>query len=309
MCCLFGLIDTRKLLPGKQKSRLLHALATAAELRGRDASGIAYNTREKLVIRKAPVPGHLLQSAVGTDAVAVMGHTRMTTQGDAKKPETNHPFAGNTPAGPFALAHNGVLYNDRMLRHALRLPETPIETDSYIAVQLLEKRGALDFSTLRSMAETVEGSFTFTVLDRQDNLYIVKGDNPFCLLRWPRLGLFLYASTEEILELALRKTRFNPKGAVRVPLVSGEILRIDRKGGLTRSTFDDSGFCSGFYSGYDSYPHSPGFRSLRRRHGQSDTLRDLKAVAHACGYSPEAIDHLAARGFQPEEIEEFLYQA
>lgn len=45
-----------------------------------------------------------------------------------------------------------------------------------------EKKKALHFDSLRYMAERVEGSFTFTVLDREDDLYIVKGDNPFCLV-------------------------------------------------------------------------------------------------------------------------------
>ena len=64
-------------------------------------------------------------------------------------------------------------------------PKTRIETDSYIGVQLIEQKGTLDFSSLRYMAEQVEGSFTFTVLDAEDSLYIVKGDNPFCLYYFP----------------------------------------------------------------------------------------------------------------------------
>lgn len=59
----------------------------------------------------------------------------------------------------FALAHNGVLYNDKALRRSLHLPGTKIETDSYAAVQLIERQKALSFSSLRSMAESVEGSF------------------------------------------------------------------------------------------------------------------------------------------------------
>ena len=103
----------------------------------------------------------------------------------------------------FALAHNGVLYNDMTLRKGLHLPKTKIQTDSYIAVQLIEQKKALNFDSLKYMAEEVEGSFTFTVLDRRDRLYIVKGDNPLCLLHLPSLGLYLYASTEEILRRAM----------------------------------------------------------------------------------------------------------
>ncbi|UQT46789.1 hypothetical protein M5E87_16235 [Flavonifractor plautii] len=38
------------------------------------------------------------------------------------------------------MAHNGVLHNDGYLRRSLSLPKTKIETDSYIAVQLIEQK-------------------------------------------------------------------------------------------------------------------------------------------------------------------------
>ena len=50
MCCLFGLIDYGHTLSGKQKSRIISTLATACEVRGKDATGIAYNNNGKLCI-------------------------------------------------------------------------------------------------------------------------------------------------------------------------------------------------------------------------------------------------------------------
>ena len=44
-----------------------------------------------------------------------------------------------------------------------------------MAVQLIEQQGALTPASLKTMAEAVEGSFVFTVLDEQDNFYFVKG--------------------------------------------------------------------------------------------------------------------------------------
>ena len=76
-----------------------------------------------------------------------MGHTRMTTQGNERFNRNNHPFRGKTPDGIFTQAHNGVLWNDRVLREMLKLPATNIETDSYIAVQLIKQKKALDFSS------------------------------------------------------------------------------------------------------------------------------------------------------------------
>lgn len=60
------------------------------------------------------------------------------------------------------------------LRKIEHLPDTIVETDSYVAAQLLEKEGAVNLSSLSNMAEKARGSFTFTVLNR-DGLYIVRG--------------------------------------------------------------------------------------------------------------------------------------
>ena len=99
----------------------------------------------------------------------------MTTQGSPKKNYNNHPFLGRTKDGYFALAHNGVLYNDMKLKESEELPNTCIETDSYIAVQLLEKYGELSFETIAKMSEAVIGSFVFTMLTDDNTLYISKG--------------------------------------------------------------------------------------------------------------------------------------
>lgn len=39
----------------------------------------------------------------------------------------------------FALAHNGIIYDDMELKKEYRLPQSKVETDSYVAVQLLEQ--------------------------------------------------------------------------------------------------------------------------------------------------------------------------
>ena len=94
---------------------------------------------------------------VPRDATVVLGHTRMTTQGDARLNQTNHPLPGRTPDHRFALAHKGVLFNDKLLRKKYKLPATNVETDSYVAVQLLEQYGTMDFDGLEYMAEQLEG--------------------------------------------------------------------------------------------------------------------------------------------------------
>ena len=235
-----------------------------------------------------------------------MGHTRMTTQGDARKNRNNHPFLGCVENKPFALAHNGVLWNDGILRRAKHLPKTRIETDSYVAVQLIEQKNALDFLSLKDMAETVEGSFTFTVLDQRENLYFVKGDNPLCLYYYPHCGLYLYASTEAILNRALKRLHLPVGKPERVELNCGDILKLRPTGQMDRSSFDATNLLCP-WSSFSLYPVQRETVPQQRR-AEPEYLDTLKGVAAYYGYEPSSIDELLDVGFSTDDIEEILYE-
>lgn len=116
MCCLFGLLDIKHSLSAKEKSRIMSILGTFCEARGVDATGYSYVSNRNLIIKKKAVPAHEMDFNIPRDANVIMGHTRMTTQGSATRPRNNHPFPGKLPKSQFALAHNGVLTNDKALR-------------------------------------------------------------------------------------------------------------------------------------------------------------------------------------------------
>lgn len=309
MCCLFGLLDPRQQFSEKQKARMLHFLATASEVRGTDATGIAYNSRGKIRVYKRPVPGHKLRFHIPAGTIVVMGHARMTTQGNEERNYNNHPFQGRAGSNAFALAHNGVLHNDRFLRETKKLPRTNIETDSFVAVQLLQQQGALTFDSLKYMAEQVEGSFSFTVLDDRDDLYFVKGDNPLCIYYYPDSGLYLYASTEEILRKALARMPYQPGKPSQVKLECGEILKIDADGFQTRADFDTRNLHSRWYAPY-SFLLEPPVRSRRVPLPSSpdqEYIRELKSVASFYGFSSGYVDALLEDGFTTDDVEEMLY--
>lgn len=166
-----------------------------------------------------------------------MGHTRMTTQGDELHNYNNHPFLGAAEVS-FALAHNGIIHNDLTLREEKELPCTKIETDSYVAVQLLAQQGNVSFRSIRAAVEPFRGTLTLTILDSRDDLYIVRGNNPLALYHFPRLGLYVYASTEQILRRGLKKGLSIKERPFDVPLREGDILRIDTSGRYTTEVFD-----------------------------------------------------------------------
>ena len=183
--------------------RVINRSAVESEIRGTDASGIACYRQKKLHIQKAPGPAHQMEWDIG-DAPFIMGHTRAATLGSPKDNYNNHPFPGFAGES-FALAHNGVLWDNPFLKR--KLPKTPVQTDSYLAVQLLEQHERIDISAIRDTAEMLDGTFALTVLSRK-GLFFVRGSSPLYICRFPSKGLILYASTQEILERALQRARF-----------------------------------------------------------------------------------------------------
>lgn len=236
-----------------------------------------------------------------------MGHTRLTTQGDQKFNYNNHPFRGHAGID-FALAHNGVLYNDDLLRSQLQLPDTQIETDSYIAVQLIESQKELTFDSMRYAAEKVRGYFTFTLLDRQNNLYFIKGESPLYLIHFPSLGLYVYSSTKEIMTAAFKQVpaRF-PKYEV-IDVKEGELLRIAPDGKITRSSYtvqDDYTLYSGRWYGLGSSFYN-WEKAVPTSSSDDEDYMILIELSGYYGVDPEDIRYLREQGFGYDEIEDFL---
>ena len=296
MCSLFGFLDYQGIVPHKVLRKLTQALANAAEERGTDAAGISYIKDGKVIIFKRPKPAHKLHFNPPDGTRAVMGHTRMTTQGNEKFNYNNHPFAGIAGGTSFAFAHNGVLWNDKELRKDKLIPDTHIETDSYAACQLIEKQGELSFESLQYMAETVEGNFTFTVLDDSNSLYIIKGSNPMCLLRFKDIGLYVYVSTESIMKNALKRIGLHKFANERIKTDEGDIIRIDRNGNITRSEFKPKIYRSKYMSWYDD-------SSYYNMHEEI-----LLAYCGCYGVDSEDVELLLEYGYTCDEIEEMFME-
>jgi len=140
MCALYGFINYGKILSKKELKKLVRNLSISSELRGTDASGVAYVRNGKIVIYKKPQPSHEVNFYFPSDITILTGHTRMATHGDARNNYNNQPFVGHTAEGDFALCHNGVLFNYEQVQKQEQLLKTKIKTDSYTAVQLIEKK-------------------------------------------------------------------------------------------------------------------------------------------------------------------------
>lgn len=297
MCALFGWLDYKHIVPYKVLKKLTQALANAAEERGTDAAGISYIRDGRVTIYKRPKPAHKIHFNAPDGTAAIMGHTRLATQGNQKFNQNNHPFPGHANK-EFAFAHNGILYNDVELRKTKNLPDTHIETDSYVAVQLIEQQKKLDFNSLKNMAETVHGNFTFTALDEDNSIYIVKGSNPMCLLHFEVLGIYIYASTESIMKNALKKVGMLNFPNVKIETAYGDIIKIDNQGNISRSEFEskeDFRYAS-FMRYYDDWEDN--------YYNQHEQL--LLEMCGCYGIDEDDVIMLLDYGYSADEIEDML---
>lgn len=236
MCAVFGYLDYKGKVSNAILKKLIRNLSIAAEVRGTDATGISYVNHGKVVTFKKAKPAHKVKLYFPKNTRTVIGHTRMTTQGSEKYNYNNHPFEGHCGTETFSLAHNGVLYNDAEWKAKYHLPKTPIETDSYVAVQLLEQEKQLHAESIKRMAESVEGSFVFTILRNDNTLFLVKGNNPLTIYHFSKLGIYVYASTKSILDNALQKIHMM-KNPCEIDVSEGEIVEIAANGKHSKTTF------------------------------------------------------------------------
>ena len=292
MCAVFGYLDYKGKVSNAILKNLIQNLSIAAEVRGTDATGISYANHGKVVTFKKAKPAHKVKLYFPKNTRAVIGHTRMTTQGSEKYNYNNHPFDGRCGMETFALAHNGVLYNDAELKAKYHLPKTPIETDSYVAVQLLEQEKQLHAESIKKMAELVNGSFVFTILRNDNTLFLVKGNNPLTLYHFPKIGIYVYASTKSILDNALQKIHMM-KNPCEIDVSEGEIVEIAANGKHSKTTFAIKDYTHSVFNPYNWY----------KTEEQEECLLEC---CRMFGVSEEDVYLLLDYGFSADEIEEML---
>lgn len=302
MCGLFGFTIYNKDI--KNYSDLLQNLAVYSSERGTHATGISYNINNKMIVYKKPTSASKLKLKHFENVQAVTGHTRHATQGDYKLNYNNHPFTGYTKKGDiFSIAHNGIIYNDIELRQKYHLSKSKITTDSYIYTQLLEQAKNINFDTIREYTELLEGYYTFSILDNKNNLYIVKGDSPVSIVHLKKLGMYIYASTDNILYNALMDSNlfvhiktgdFNI-----ISLNDGDILKISNNGKIStgkyepKTTYNLKNWYDFDYITTDTY--------------NDDYLEILLDMASYMGYDDREIYALLDDGFTFDEIEDLIY--
>lgn len=166
------------------------------EVRGRDASGVAWHDNGETYIQKAAIPGSVLarqlDDAIGTTGIV---HTRWATQGSPKQEANNHPIDASGVVG----VHNGHCSNDDELIRMCEGYKRKGEVDSE-AIFALIAHGPKDLKLRQRLSKVRGGAALFWLRtgDKQQRLHVARLQSSPLVLGMTKGGSIVGASTEPI---------------------------------------------------------------------------------------------------------------
>ncbi len=236
MCGIFGMAFQKghSMTNSEEVKYILDNLLTESEIRGRDASGVAFISLRKVVVAKRQMTASKLietdfykESArrclhmsdnigltTGDAAfdrpIIILGHTRFKTKGTPRNHHNNHPIVSNKVVG----VHNGIIDNDDTLfkRFTKKFPPSFIrraEVDSEIIFRLLDHyTNTIDHSMSRSIkaaTRILEGNYACAAVNTRSPhmLWLFKCIMPIEIRHYPIRGLIIFASSSKFIEAAV----------------------------------------------------------------------------------------------------------
>ena len=181
------------------KDELISFLANL-EVRGRDATGVAWRTNGRTYVLKSPakatefveLPEFQREIPSILDSSWVLLHTRQSTHGNPKDNRNNHPIYNKDGL----IIHNGVVTPKEWLTGAQG------QTDTEQILLYIQKYGWQGLADIR-------GSATFAYVDfKKPGFYLHARGMPLMWAYDRKRKMFLFCSTKHILLQTLKSGRF-----------------------------------------------------------------------------------------------------
>lgn len=192
-------------LSGKSKlssRRVANVMLTLLEQRGNQASGVAWHSKDGVGFIKNAVAGSRLNLAsLPRKADTAILHTRLATHGSINDNRNNHPII--SPSTDIALVHNGVIYNHDMIRPEIAHALPPV--DSSVIPALIESGSLEALSKLDG-----DAAIAWLSGKKQGILNIARISHSPLVMAQSKDGSFFFASTESILDEALKRLGIKP---------------------------------------------------------------------------------------------------
>ncbi len=267
MCGIFGVVSAGKLRSTrKQADQLLAHFYALSESRGKEAAGASLLLDERIDLVKAPVRGRdflaipqarpirdgFSDALTAGTPFAMIGHTRMVTNGGDHKHGNNQPVR---KSGLVAI-HNGIIVNDEALWQQLPAARREFEVDTEVLLALTQTEldnGAGFVAAVATGMRSIKGANSVALMSADhDGLVLATANGSMFLCHEPGSGLTVFASERSILEKIIvdRLQRFVAVDLARVVQL--------RPGGLVSVALDTS---APTHTNYDA----PQGRELARR--------------------------------------------
>jgi asparagine synthetase B (glutamine-hydrolysing) len=226
MCGIFGIItgkfDTFSL---KKLEQMSSQLLLLSESRGKEAAGIAIKEKEKITVLKKDISAHafiktsaykkLLWKNITTNPYAIIGHSRLVTNGTQEREENNQPIIKEGLVG----IHNGIIVNDADIWGKNKDVTRLYDVDTEALLSLMRKnQNAKDWETaINKTLKEIIGTVSTAILSNDHNtiplftnngsLYYIKNDTKKYLI---------FASERYILEQFCKKQCFNTENITKL---------------------------------------------------------------------------------------------
>lgn len=229
MCGIFGILTTKDShLTVLAMQGMIQYLFKLSESRGKEASGIAIHYDDSIFVFKSATSAtrmvnspvyrrtmadifEIQHGASGdrklNSPVAIMGHSRLVTNGTQKLNNNNQPVI---KSGAVAI-HNGIVVNNNFLWQSFPSLRRHYEVDSEIIPALLEKFGRESNSLVTATRETfkhIAGAASISVMfDHTRSIILATNTGSLYLCIDEPGGLCVFASERYILEVFARRWR------------------------------------------------------------------------------------------------------
>lgn len=221
MCGIFGIVvNSGASADSSLARRLLVGLAHASARRGSEASGLAVSDASGLrYMRSAGSIRNTLRGREATalldaaltdraraDGVAIIGHSRLVTNGTQGLPENNQPVASEGFVG----VHNGIIVNESELwqRYAPMPRTSKVDTEVFFRLADRFVAGGMDpTDAISQVYGLVDGEANIACLStRRRSLWLASNVGSLYWVRLREQGLLLFASEEYFLREVLTST-------------------------------------------------------------------------------------------------------
>ncbi len=221
MCGIFGVTVGECSFRTRKLPDLLRDLFVFSESRGKEASGIAVCSREKIQVLKSAVAASsmirssqyrqlMAETVHGTGEklqkpITIIGHSRLVTDGSRYDQGNNQPVLAGNCVG----IHNGIIVNNEQIWKEQSDLRRQYQVDSEVILALLRKFLREQGSIIKAAQKTftaIQGSASIAVLFRDfDRMLLGTNTGSLYYTRIAPLNALIFASEKYILDRLLVK--------------------------------------------------------------------------------------------------------